>query len=79
MFREELQRRDGSQRDLIRRRRNGSDERAMAARLRRETTLSDTAMAARVHLGTSDGRQPFPFMSRPVMRHFYGLTRMALS
>lgn len=75
IIREALQRRDWRERNLIRRRRNGSDERAMAARLRRETPLSDTAIATRVHLGTAGGHRPILSLSRPVMRLFYGLTR----
>jgi hypothetical protein len=59
---------------MSRRRRNDSDELAMALRLHRETTLSVTATATRVHLGTSDWGRPVLLLSRPVMRHIYGLT-----
>ena len=49
---EELQRLGWSGRDLIMRRKNDPDKLALAVRLRRETTLSIKAIAARVHLGT---------------------------
>ncbi len=39
--------------DLVKHRKNDPDKLEMAARLRRETTLSVKAIAARVHLGTS--------------------------
>jgi hypothetical protein len=38
---------------LVRRRKNDPDKLAIAARLRRETTLTLKAIAARVRLGTS--------------------------
>ena len=50
---EELQRLGWSERDLMMKRKNDPDKLAIATRLRRETTLSIKAMAARVHLGTS--------------------------
>ncbi len=52
---EELSRRGWQEADLERRRKNDPDKLEMAARLRRETTLSVKDIAARVHLGTSKG------------------------
>jgi len=50
---EELKRRGWKEGELAARRKNDPEKLAMAARLRRETTLSIKAIAARVHLGTS--------------------------
>ena len=50
---EELQRRGWDEQDLARRRKNDVVKLELAARLRRETTLSIKAIAARVGLGTS--------------------------
>ncbi len=50
---EALERRGWRETDLARRRKSGPCELEMAARLRRETTLSLKETAARVHLGTS--------------------------
>ncbi len=47
---EELQRRGWQEADLIRRRKNDLGKLEIAARLRRETTLTIKAIAARVHL-----------------------------
>lgn len=52
---EELKRLGWKEPDLKSRRRNDPDKLAMAARLRRETTLTIKAIAARVGLGTSKG------------------------
>ena len=52
---EELARRDWGEAELKRRPKNDPDKLEMAARLRRETTLSVKDIAARVHLGTSKG------------------------
>jgi len=49
---EELARRNWTCEDLVRRRRNDPGKLVIGARLRRETTLSIKAIAARVHLGT---------------------------
>jgi hypothetical protein len=54
MIAEELQRLGWSEKDLVMRRKNDPDKMAIAVRLRRETTLSIKAIAARVHLGTSN-------------------------
>jgi hypothetical protein len=51
---EELQRLGWSESELMLRRRNDPDKMGIAVRLRRETTLSIKAIAARVHLGTSN-------------------------
>ncbi len=50
---EELKRHGWQEKDLVIRRRNDPVKLEVAARLRRETTLSLKAIAARVHLGTS--------------------------
>ena len=50
---EELQRLGWQEADLGVRRKNDAGKLALAARLRRETTLSTKAIAARVHLGSS--------------------------
>jgi hypothetical protein len=50
---EELARRGWKEKDLVLRRRNDPVKLELAARLRRETTLSIKAIAARVHLGSS--------------------------
>ena len=50
---EELQRAGWQEADLITRRKNDPGKLEIAARLRRETTLSIKAIAARVRLGTS--------------------------
>jgi hypothetical protein len=50
---EELQRQGWQPDDLVTRRKNDPAKLAIAARLRRETTLPLKAIAARVHLGTS--------------------------
>ena len=50
---QELQRRGWRQEDLLSRRKSDPDKLAIAARLRRETTLWIKAIAARAHLGTS--------------------------
>jgi len=50
---DELQRRGWQERDLITRRKNDPAKLEMAARLRRETTLSLKAIAVRLQLGTS--------------------------
>ena len=52
---EELQSSGWTQDDLAARRKRDPTKLAIAARLRRETTLSIKAIAARVHLGTSKG------------------------
>ncbi len=52
---EELSRRGWSQAELERRRKNDPDKLEIAARLRRETTLSIKEIAGCVHLGTSKG------------------------
>ena len=52
---EELQRLGWTEADLQRQRKNAPDKLAMAARLRRETTLPVKWIAARVQLGTSKG------------------------
>ena len=49
---EELRRLGWSAEDLVRRRKNDPGKLAIAVRLRRETTLSIKAIAARVQLGT---------------------------
>ena len=51
----ELERRHWTKRDLKERRKNDAEKLAIAARLRRETTLSIKDIAALVHLGTSKG------------------------
>mgnify|MGYP001571865404 CR=1 FL=1 len=51
---EELQRLGWSESELKIRRKNDPDKMAIAVRMRRETTLSIRAIAARVHLGTSN-------------------------
>ena len=50
---EELKRQGWQEADLMTRRKNDPVKLDLAARLRRETTLSIKAIAARVHLGTS--------------------------
>jgi len=50
---EELQRHGWQEQDLVSRRKNDPTKLEIAARLRRETTLSVKEIAARVHLGTS--------------------------
>ena len=50
---EELERRGWQEAELVRRRKSDPDKLAIAARLRRETTLPLKAIAERVHLGTS--------------------------
>ena len=50
---EELQRLGWPETELAARRKRDPDKLAVAARLRRETTLTLRAIAARVHLGTS--------------------------
>ena len=50
---EELARMGWTEADLAARRKHAPEKLALAARLRRETTLSIKAIAARVHLGTS--------------------------
>ncbi|HVM48033.1 MAG TPA: hypothetical protein VMU04_08400 [Candidatus Acidoferrum sp.] len=50
---EELQRKGWSEQELQARRKNDPAKLDIAARLRKETTLSIKAIAARVHLGTS--------------------------
>jgi hypothetical protein len=50
---EELGRRGWLEADLVRRRKSDPDKLAIAARLRRETTLQLKAIAVRAHLGTS--------------------------
>ena len=50
---EELKRQGWQEEDLVRRRKNDPVKLDLAARLRRETTLSLKAIAARVHLGSS--------------------------
>jgi len=50
---EELQRHRWAEADLLVRRKNDPVKLEMAARLRRETTLSTKAIAGRVHLGSS--------------------------
>ena len=66
---EELSRLGWAEADLAARRKSDPAKLAIAARLRRETTLSIKAIAARVHLGTSKSanarlhswmRQPSP-------------------
>jgi hypothetical protein len=52
---EELRRHGWAEDDLERRRKNDPDKLEIAARLRRETTLSVKEIAARVRLGTSKG------------------------
>ncbi|HEV2456502.1 MAG TPA: hypothetical protein VGY98_19725 [Verrucomicrobiae bacterium] len=52
---EELRRRGWKELDLKERRKNDPDKLEIAGRLRRETTLTITDIAARVHLGTSKG------------------------
>jgi REP element-mobilizing transposase RayT len=52
---EELRQRGWREADLRQRRKNDPDKLEIAARLRRETTLSVKDIAARVHLGTSKG------------------------
>jgi putative transposase len=52
---EELRRRGWSEADLAQRRKSDPDKLAIAARLRRETSLTVKAIATRVHLGTSKG------------------------
>jgi len=50
---EELQRQGWQEADLLARRKNDAVKLAIAARLRRETTLSTKVIAARMHLGSS--------------------------
>jgi hypothetical protein len=50
---EELQRHGWQEADLLSRRKSDAVKLELAARLRRETTLSTKAIAARVHLGSS--------------------------
>ncbi len=50
---EELQRQGWQEADLLARRKNDAVKLEIAARLRRETTLSTKAIAARVHLGST--------------------------
>ena len=50
---EELKRRRWKEADLAHRRKNDPEKLEIGARLRRETTLTIKAIAARVHLGTS--------------------------
>lgn len=50
---EELKRRGWGEKDLVGRRKNDPSKLELAARLRRETTLTLRAIAARVHLGSS--------------------------
>jgi uncharacterized membrane protein len=50
---EELQRQGLQEADLLARRKSDAFKLEMAARLRRETTLSTKAIAGRVHLGSS--------------------------
>jgi putative transposase len=50
---QELQRHGWQEQDLVTRRKNDPTKLEIAARLRRETTLSLKAIAARMHLGTS--------------------------
>jgi hypothetical protein len=50
---EELERLGWQEQDLVNRRKSAPEKLALAARLRRETTLSIKWIAARVHLGTS--------------------------
>ena len=50
---EELRRHGWQEADLAKRRKNDPDKLEIGARLRRETTLSTKAIAARVHLGSS--------------------------
>ena len=50
---EELKRRGWKEKDLVGRRKNDPSKLELAARLRRETTLTLKAIAARVHLGSS--------------------------
>ena len=52
---EELRRLGWRRTELAKRRKNDPDKLAIAGRLRRETTLTIKAIAARVHLGTSKG------------------------
>ena len=51
---EELQRHGWQEQDLVSRRKNDPTKLEIAARLRRETTLSVKEIAARAHLGTSN-------------------------
>jgi hypothetical protein len=53
MIAEELQRHGWKEQDLVSRRKNDPTKLEIAARLRRETTLSVKEIAARAHLGTS--------------------------
>jgi REP element-mobilizing transposase RayT len=55
IIKEEMRRRGWKELDLKERRRNDPDKLEMAARLRRETTLTIRDISARVHLGTSKG------------------------
>jgi hypothetical protein len=50
---EELQRRGWAEEELARRSKSDIDKLEIAARLRRETTMSIKSIAARIHLGTS--------------------------
>jgi hypothetical protein len=50
---EQLQRQGWQEADLLARRKSDAVKLEIAARLRRETTLSTKAIAARVHLGSS--------------------------
>ena len=50
---EELKGRGWGEQELVRRRKNDPIKLELAARLRRETTLTVKAIAARVHLGSS--------------------------
>jgi hypothetical protein len=50
---EELRRQGWQEADLLARRKNDAIKQEIAARLRRVTTLSTKAIAARVHLGSS--------------------------
>ena len=50
---EELERQGGQESDLAARRKSDAVKLGMAARLRRETTLSTKAIALRLHLGSS--------------------------
>ena len=61
---EELGRLGWGEADLAARRKGGPEKMALAARLRRETTLSVKAIAARVHLGTAKSANARPHERR---------------
>ena len=63
---EELERRGWQEADLVARRKSDAVKLEIAARLRRETTLSIKAIAARMHLGSSKAA------NRSLYRHMRG-------